>query len=113
MAPGAFDVGAFYAALDSQRSAKGMTWKDVSYESKVGQSTFTRLSQGKRPDVDSLALLLSWSGLDSALFIPRSGEVEPLAQISANLRADRHLTPEGAKALEEIMRIAYQQFRSD
>ena len=111
MPNGAFDVGAFYSALDSQRVAKGLTWKEVSEESGVSQPTLSRLSQGKRPDVDGLALLLAWSGLDAALFLPEASSPEPLAQITANLRADRNLTPESATALEQIIRVAYQQFR--
>ena len=67
--------------------------------------------QGKRPDVDGLALLLAWSGLDALQFVPTANEPEPLAKISANLRADRNLSNESARALEEIIRVAYEQFR--
>ena len=111
MPTGAFDVESFYSALDSQRLAQGLTWKEVSEQSGVSQPTLSRLSQGKRPDVDRLALLLAWSGLDAAKFLPSASSAEPLAQISANLRADRNLTPANAAALEEIIRVAYQQFR--
>ncbi len=111
MAKGVFDLAAFYAALDSQRAAKGLTWKDVAEQAGVSASTFTRMAQGKRPDVDGLALLLAWSGLDAAQFLPQANEPEPLAQITANLRADRNLSPDSAKALEEIIKVAYEQFR--
>ena len=113
MPSGAFDVGAFYSALDSQRLAKGLTWKEVSEQSGVSQPTLSRLSQGKRPDIDGLALLLTWSGLDAAFFLPNASSPEPLALITANLRADRNLSPENAAALEQIIRVAYQQFRKD
>ena len=111
MPTGAFDVGAFYSALDSQRVAQGLTWREVSEQSGVSQPTLSRLSQGKRPDVDGLALLLAWSGLDAARFLPGASSPEPLAELTANLRADRNLTPDGAAALEQIIRVAYQQFR--
>ena len=113
MPAGAFEVASFYSALDSHRVAKGLTWKQVSEQSGVSQPTLSRLSQGRRPDVDGLALLLAWSGLDAALFLPDASSPEPLAQITANLRADSHLTPENAEALEQIIRVAYQQFRKD
>ena len=113
MPSGAFNVESFYSALDSQRLAKDLTWKEVSEQSGVSQPTLSRLSQGKRPDVDGLALLLAWSGLDAALFLPEADSPEPLAQISANLRADRKLSPENAASLEQIIRVAYQQFRKD
>ena len=113
MPSGAFEVESFYAALDSHRQAKGLTWREVSEQSGVSQPTLSRLSQGKRPDVDGLALLLAWSGLDAAFFLPGSASPEPLAQLTANLRADQNLTPENAAALEQIIRVAYQQFRNE
>ena len=113
MPSGVFDVESFYSALDSHRLAKGLRWKQVSEESKVSQATLSRLSQGRRPDVDGLALLLAWSGLDAAMFMPGASSPEPLAQITANLRADSNLTPASAAALEQIIRVAYQQFRKE
>lgn len=108
---GEFDITGFHAALDAQRVAKGLNWKEVSEESGVSASTLTRMSQGRRPDIDGLALLLAWSGLDASNFLPGANSPEPLAQITANLRADRSLQPESAKALEEIIKIAYERFR--
>lgn len=108
---GEFDIGGFHAALDAQRVAKGLNWKEVSVQSGVSASTLTRISQGRRPDIDGLALLLAWSGLDAADFLPEANNPEPLAQISVNLRADRNLSSESAKALEEIIKVAYERFR--
>ena len=110
---GQFDATAFYAALDSQREAKGLTWKQVAAEAGVSASTLTRMGQGKRPDVDGLASLLAWSGLSADDFIrkERDAAPEPLAQITAYLRADSNLTKESATALEEILRAAYERFR--
>ena len=109
---GEFDTAAFYAALDAQRAAKRLTWKDVAAQAAVSASTLTRMSQGRRPDVDGLACLLAWSGLDATNFLrSKPNQPEPLAQITAYLRADRNLKPESAKALEEIIRVAYERFR--
>ena len=106
-----FDIGGFHAALNAQRVSKGLNWKEVSQESGVSASTLTRMSQGRRPDVDGLALLLAWSGLDASNFIPRANSPEPLAQITAHLRADRKLKPESAEALEAIIKAAYSRFK--
>ena len=106
-----FDIAGFHAALDAQRTAKRLNWKEVAEQSGVSASTLTRMSQGRRPDVDGLALLLAWSGLDASGFLPQANEPEPLAQITANLRADKNLKPESAKALGEIIRVAYERFR--
>jgi transcriptional regulator with XRE-family HTH domain len=110
-----FDADAFHAALDSQRLAMGMTWKDVAAEAGVSASTLTRMAQGKRPDVDGLAALLRWSGLQAEMFIRKDKEgkktAEPLAQITAVLRADKSLSKESAEAIEQILRAAYKRFR--
>jgi transcriptional regulator with XRE-family HTH domain len=111
-----FDVEAFHAALDSQRLAMNMTWKDVAAEAGVSASTLTRMTQGKKPDVDGLAALLRWSGLNAELFIRRSPsdkgkQPEPLAKITAVLRADKSLSKESAEAIEQILRAAYKRFR--
>lgn len=117
MAKGQFDVEAFYAALDSQRQSKRLNWKQVAEESGVSASTLTRIAQGRRPDVDSMATLLAWSGLKADSFIKREQdtliECEPLAQVTGYLRADPHLTPEAASAMEAIIKAAYEKLRKD
>lgn len=107
---------AFYQALDGQRQSKQLTWKKVAEKSKVSASTLTRIAQGKRPDVDTLAALCTWSGLKADNFFARDGvvvEAEPLAHIMAHLRADKNISPEGAKAIEVMIKSAYEQFRME
>lgn len=111
---GWFDAGAFYSALDSVRRAKKLTWKQVAAESGVSASTLTRMAQGKRPDVDGLAALATWSGLDADEYV-RSHEArpqpEPLAKISTYLRSDKNLSPEAAEALDELVKATYERLR--
>jgi len=110
---GSFDAGGFYAALDATRLARGLTWKKVASEAGVSASTLTRMAQGKRPDVDSLAALCSWGGLDADTFItPSTQPTEPLAMISTFLKTDQHLTPEAATALDELVKAAYERLRT-
>lgn len=112
---GWFDGDAFYAALDGVRQSRRLNWKQVSAESGVSASTLTRMAQGKRPDVDGLAALLAWSGLDVDDYVrsvdDQRPEQEPLAMISTYLRGDRNLSPEAATALEEMIKAAYHQLR--
>lgn len=114
MTRGQFDAEAFYASLDSQRQSRGINWRQVAKESGVSASTLTRIAQGRRPDVDSMAALLAWSGLDADSFVIRDREVraEPLAQITAYLRADPQLSPEAASALEAVLKAAYDKLRN-
>ena len=109
-----FDAARFTASLESTRLARGLTWRKVADEAGVSASTLTRLSQGKRPDVDSLGALAHWAGADIDTFYQSNApaqRAEPLAQVAAYLRADPNLGEEGAKALEAIIRVTYDQLR--
>ncbi|MGH3766263.1 MAG: helix-turn-helix domain-containing protein [Pseudonocardiaceae bacterium] len=112
---GWFDADAFYAALDAVRQSRRLNWKQVSAESGVSASTLTRMAQGRRPDVDGLAALLAWSGLDADDYVRSADEERPaqesLAMISTYLRGDRNLSPEAATALEEMIKATYERLR--
>jgi transcriptional regulator with XRE-family HTH domain len=110
----AFQIEAFCAALDATRLSKMMTWKQVADASGVSASTLTRMTkEGKRPDVDGLAALLSWSGLKAEMFLgtDQQNQPEPLAAMTALLRADRNLGDSGKKALEAVLKTTYEQFK--
>ena len=113
-----FDVAALHAALDAQRRSGRLTWKDVATESGVSASTLTRLSQGRQPDVNSLASLTAWLGMSADHFmrsdpVARFGAPSPLAQISSIIHGDPHLNPEGVAALEEMIKATYARLRTD
>ncbi len=87
-----------------------MLWKDVAKAAHVSPSTLTRLAQGKRPDVDSLAALVDWASLRADDFVRRvhgEPEPDPVAAISTYLRADRSLTPEAAEAIAKVVKATY------
>jgi transcriptional regulator with XRE-family HTH domain len=108
-----FDNGAFFAALDSAREARKLTWKQLASQAGVSASTLTRVGQGKRPDVDSFAALVAWAGLKPGDFIGTShSDSEPLAEISVLLRRDPHLTDEAATALDELLKATYKRLRN-
>lgn len=115
MATGQFDTEAFYAALDAQRQGREITWKQVAGESGVSASTLTRMAQGRRPDLDGLAKLCTWSGLSADDFIRNAArarkEPETLARIATYLRADPNLEPETAEMLDQLIRTTYKRFR--
>jgi transcriptional regulator with XRE-family HTH domain len=110
-----FDIDGFYAALDGVRQARKVSWKQVAKETGIAASTLTRIGQGKRPDVDGLAALSMWSGLDIDQFFRNASlqqiRKEPLGEITALLRADRNLTPETVVALETMLKSAYEHLR--
>ena len=74
----------------------------------------TRLAQGKRPDVDSMAALVDWADLSVDNFVVctrEAQETEPLAMISTYLRADRSLSPQAATAIDTVVKAAYEALR--
>lgn len=110
-----FDGGAFFAALDAERQARQCTWKRVAEESGVTASTLTRMSQGRHPDVNGLAALAAWSGLNMDLFVRSAAvkeEPEPLAVISSCFHSDPRLNEEAAVALDQMVKAAYRSMTS-
>jgi transcriptional regulator with XRE-family HTH domain len=109
-----FDSDAFYAALNATRLSRQKTWKDVALEAEVNASTLSRIGQGSKPDVNGLASLLAWSNLKAEMFIRDASDEasEPIAKITALLRADPNLSPVNAKIIEDIVLNTYSKLRS-
>jgi transcriptional regulator with XRE-family HTH domain len=111
------NVEALYAALDQKRKHEGLTWRKLASITGTSPSTFTRMAQGHRPDVDTFMTLCSWLGIPAEEFkqggYPEKRQENTLAMISAHLRASRELSPRGARALEEIVRAAYEQLKEE
>ncbi|RVD53570.1 MAG: XRE family transcriptional regulator [Mesorhizobium sp.] len=108
-----FDSDAFYAALNATRLSRQQTWKDVAEDTGVAASTLTRIGQGAKPDVNGLAALLQWSNLKLESFIlgNRNSQAEPIAEITALLRADPKLTKQNAKLIEDIVVSTYNRLK--
>jgi transcriptional regulator with XRE-family HTH domain len=106
-----FDASRFYRALDSARVASHLNWKQVAERSGVSASTLTRLAQGKRPDVDSMAALIAWSGLSADDFVTgtKRPRVEALSQITTLLSADATLSTDAREAMIGMVTAAYQR----
>src|SRR5262249_24538219 len=95
------------------RLSRQKTWKDVAEEADVNASTLSRIGQGAKPDVNGLAALLSWSHLKAESFIrgSRQKKAEPIAEITALLRADPNLTKQNARLIEDIVISTYNKLR--
>lgn len=109
-----FDNEKFYAALDAQRRTRGLTWKQVAAESGVSASTLTRMAQGKRPDVDGLAALLAWGGLNADSFMESdpTASIDPLTQMTLLVHGDQRLSAENKTMIEGVLRAVYGSVRS-
>lgn len=109
-----FDGQAFFSALASRVDAQSLTWKQVSQSTGVSASTLTRMAQGKHPDAASLAALSAWSGLNPAEFVEGAEPVNPdfVAEFSALLRAQKDLSGDAKKAIEGLVKTAYEGLRT-
>ena len=111
-------------AVHRRREQQGMSLRDVADETGVSASTLSRIENGTgKPDADNIARLAAWldmpiervmhpgsrSAADPKPVVYYPHESTPEI-VEAHLRADRHLTPETAKALSELFRVAYTQF---
>ena len=107
-----FEFPAFYAALSATVKARNTTWKAVSEQTGVSQTTLSRMSHGRQPDAASLTALSAWSGLNPVDFMsgPKNPH-EPMAMVSKLLRDDPNLDRAGADALDTIITTAYNRFR--
>lgn len=110
-----FNAEAFYAALNAERVSRGLNWKEVAEQAGIQASTITRMGQGKKPDVNGLAALLSWSNLQAETFMPNvsAKAPDPVAQIAALIRMDPALTQNSAQLMEDIVLTTYNRLRNN
>ena len=107
-----FNFPGFYKALSATVEARNTTWKTVSEQTGISQTTLSRMSKGRQPDAESLTALSAWSGLNPVDFMtgPKRRR-EPIAMVSKLLREDPNLDSAGVDALEAIIKAAYDRFK--
>jgi len=114
---GRLDADALFAALDAARKDRDLTWFKVAKQTGVSQSTLTRLSQGRRPDVDGSLALTRWLGLTLEHF-ERDSEgspirSEPITEVVALLRALKKLSPKSREMLTRLVTSAYEELKEE
>jgi DNA-binding MurR/RpiR family transcriptional regulator len=104
------NVAALYAALDQKRGNSALSWRSLAAKLQVPPSTFTRMAQGLKPDVDAFATMLQWLGMSQEQFLEPTAdkqESDPMSMISSYLRSAKNIRHEDAAALEDIISTAY------
>jgi hypothetical protein len=67
--PMRFDARALYDALDVQRRARGMSWREVAQEiGGISPSTLTRTKLGGRMEADGMLAMVRWLGRTAESF---------------------------------------------
>lgn len=109
-------------AIKRRREELSLSLRDVANVTEVSASTLSRIENGTgKPDADNIARLTGWLDMpiDRVMNKQATSDVEPVIYypheatpeiVEAHLRADRKLTPETAKALAELFRVAYKEF---
>lgn len=115
--------------IKRKREELRMSLRAVAQVTGVSAATLSRIENGTvQPDADNLARLAQWLNIPMERVITDGGTRAMAAGagdglpvvyfpqesvpdiVEAHLRADRNLTPETARALSELFRVAYSQF---
>jgi transcriptional regulator with XRE-family HTH domain len=109
-------------AIRRRREELNVSLRDVANDTGVSASTLSRIENGTgKPDADNIARLSQWLNMpmERVMNTKHEGDVTPVVYfphestpsiVEAHLRADKNLSPETAKALSELFRVAYSQF---
>ncbi len=114
-------------AIKRRREELKLSLRDVADVTNVSASTLSRIENGTgKPDADNIARLTNWLDMPVDRVMKNrskaAGDVEAVVYypheatpeiVEAHLRADKNLSPETAKALSELFRVAYSQFSSN
>lgn len=66
-----FDHAGLVQALNTERTARGLSWRKVALEAGLDPSTLQRIVAGSTPDLPRFAALVDWLELPADDFIPR------------------------------------------
>lgn len=109
MARSKIDIGALHAALEGERSARKLSWRQLAKEIEVSPSLLSRLSNGYRPDADGFATLTRWLNMPAEAFMVSEDSAqsqqqpELVSQLAPLLRARNDLDPADITYLEEVI----------
>ncbi|HXC78577.1 MAG TPA: helix-turn-helix domain-containing protein [Candidatus Acidoferrum sp.] len=119
MAKAKIDVRGLHSALDAQRDAKSMSWRQLAKEIGVSPSLLARLGNGYRPDADGFATLVSWLNMPAEQFMTVEGaetdrpEPELAAQLAPLLRARKDLNEADVAYLEDVIRATVRRAKAE
>jgi transcriptional regulator with XRE-family HTH domain len=112
------NVSGLYAALDAVRESRGLSWRQLAREVGVSPSTFSRLANKQKPDVDAFVAMVRWLKVPAERFMvddeePAREEPELMAELAPLLRARQDLNSEDKRYLEELIGSAMRRFTAE
>ncbi|MHB8636742.1 MAG: helix-turn-helix domain-containing protein [Fimbriimonadaceae bacterium] len=112
--PDQIDISNLAAMVRAKRGGLGL--RSAAQEiGGVSAATVSRIEQGKVPDFHTYLKICGWLGIQPASNASIVGEGEAVSTVDkmvVHLRADRHLTPDSARALEQMIRQVYDALKS-
>jgi transcriptional regulator with XRE-family HTH domain len=67
-----FNSKALYDALNNERLARELTWREVADQIGVSVTTITRIKSGGRMEVDGMLAMVGWLGVPVETFVSDS-----------------------------------------
>ena len=116
---GRIDVPRLYNALDTQRRARKLSWRQLAAEARVSPSLLSRMAKEHRPDLESFAALVQWLGVPAEQFM-RDQETEQVqdnapafeTKLLPLLRADRDLSDQDREYLMQMVAVTMKYLRA-
>ena len=71
------NVPGLYAALDAVREHLGLSWRRLAREVGVSPSTFSRLANQQKPDVDAFVAMVRWLKVPAERFMLDEDDAPP------------------------------------
>jgi transcriptional regulator with XRE-family HTH domain len=111
------DVSKLYGALDAERTARDISWRQLAAEIGVSPSLLSRLGNDQRPDVDAFMTLVRWLGVPADDFMVDEGgqaqraEPELSVEVAALLRARHDLSDTDRELLQDVFQSALKHVR--
>lgn len=92
-----------------RRAELGLSLRDASAASGVPVATFSRIEQGRMPDLGTFRRVVEWLGVPSERFLTTTERTESTPEaIAEHLMADPALATEAADKIASIVRDLYQ-----
>lgn len=117
---GRIDTGRLHSALEGQRRARGLSWRQVAQQAGVSPSLLSRMGNGHRPDLDGFVALVQWLSLPAEDFMLEPDEEEenkPAPEFEAQfvplLRARSDFNEAEQEYLMDIVSATVKKIRAD
>lgn len=110
------DVKGLYGALNAEREARTLSWRQLAKEIGVSPSLLARLGNGYAPNADGFVTLVRWLGMPAETFMMGEQEIRPepelVTELAPLLRARKDLTSADVTYLEEVIQATVRRAKA-